>query len=238
MADGHRQRIGSVQGQGGFAQAKEQADHPAHLLLLGGPASRHGLLHEAGRVFEDRHPRLQQGKKGRSPDVAELQRHPAVASVENVLNRRALRGHLADQGLDGGGDVWQAKQERQIGWRRDGPLGECTEAAGAAFDHAVAGRSRAGINPEDQHGQDAARCSVISASSMSTFAQTFWTSSCSSRASIIDSSCWAFLPSILTVFFGTMEISAVVAGIPYPDSASLTACNRSGGDRTSQFSPS
>src|SRR5690348_17405170 len=109
--------------------------------------------------------------------------------------------------------------------------------AAVAFDHAPAGALGSAIDPQNTHDVRArpapeapqdARAS-ISFSSMSKFEYTFWTSSCSSRASLSLSMPLAFLPSSFIRFLGTIAISAEAVGMPAFWMASSTASCASGG---------
>lgn len=106
MANRDGERVGCIQGQWSFMEPEEETNHPAHLLLFGGAVTGDGLLDQPGSIFENRDAGSQKRQKSRASYMSQLQGNPAIARMEDILDRRAI----------GPGPIQEAIQ--RVGYRR------------------------------------------------------------------------------------------------------------------------
>src|SRR5262249_38289257 len=153
-----------------------------------------GALDLCGRVLHHRAPRLDGREHRDAAGVPEPQRAPHVGRVEQILDGDAIGTALGEQHCELAMDPGQPQGKGLGGAGADRPAGHETMPAAVGLHAPVAGAPGARIDAEDSHAREAS----ISFSSMSKLAQTCWTSSWSSSASISLNICCASLPCSFT----------------------------------------
>eukprot|EP00828_Plagiopyla_frontata_P021348 TRINITY_DN2789_c0_g1_i1.p1 TRINITY_DN2789_c0_g1~~TRINITY_DN2789_c0_g1_i1.p1 ORF type:complete len:229 (-),score=37.58 TRINITY_DN2789_c0_g1_i1:40-726(-) len=207
MADGRGQGIGSIQGHR-LLKPQHDLDHGANLFFVGPAVSHHRFLDFQRRVLKDRNIVLARGHQSSAPGVSQFESAPGVFGKEQVLNGHLLRCITLQNFHDILKNPVNFSGERQ-GVRRFDDAGPDAENLMVFLLHkAVTGNPAAGIHPQHEHQLMAS----ITSSAMSKLEYTWLTSSWSSMACIRLIICWAFLPSILTVFLGILVTSARVQG--------------------------
>jgi len=194
MADRDGQGIGGVVRRWRGGKTEEQFHHLRHLVLLGASVPDDRALDFGRRVLDHLTAGFNRGKHRHATRVTELQRAADVRRVEETLDGDAVRmkrrKEHGELGVNPGKAVW-----KRVGLvRGNGAAGDEVMPASIRLHAAVTGAFGARIDAENPHAREAS----ISFSSMSKFAQTCWTSSWSSIASISRSICCASLPTSFT----------------------------------------
>ena len=194
MANRHGKRVGGVMGRWRGGKTEEQLHHLPHLVLLGASVPDDRALDFGRRVLDHLTAGLNRSKHRYPTRVTELQRATDVRRVEEILDGDAVRmkrrKEQGELGVNPGKAVW-----KRVGLVRGNcAAGDEVMPASIRLHAAVTGAFGARIDAEDSHAREAS----ISFSSMSKFAQTCWTSSWSSIASINRSICCASLPTSFT----------------------------------------
>ena len=200
---------------------QQSHQHELHLLFRRRAGSDDGLLDLGRRKLDDLDARLLPGQQHDASRVPEDDRGANVLRVEDVLDRERVWPVTREQLGDAVVDLEQpsrravrapACESRRIrqGRRAQARLPSRHRSRCSPFQDRFRGRSSASAIL--RHPSTFAS----SATSMSKFAQTFWTSSRSSIVSISLNSDSASLPAICTVFFGTIASSASRRRFPLP----------------------
>src|SRR5262245_5689408 len=190
VTDRHGERIGRIVRRGRLCEPKQQLDHLLHLALFRATIAHHRPLHLCGRVLNDRAPRLDGRKKCDAARVPKLQCAARVDRVKHALDSDAVGPRLRQQCNEFAMNARQASGKGVSCGGRDGTARHKAMTASVRLHATVAGALGAGIDADDSHAREAS----ISFSSISKLAQTCWTSSWSSSASISFSMTEASLP--------------------------------------------
>src|SRR6185503_14052185 len=188
------QRVGGVVWRGRFRQTEQQFDHLLHLMLLGAAVADHRALDGSRRVFHHRAPALDCRQHGDSARVTELQGGAGIDRGKQAFDGDAVRRAVSNERRQLSMDSGETLREGILRQGGDGAAGDQACDAPIGLHAAVSGALGARIDAEYSHAREAS----ISFSSTSKFAQTCWTSSWSSMASMSFSICCASLPTSLT----------------------------------------
>jgi hypothetical protein len=176
-----------------LVETEQQLHHLLHLRFLSAAVPGDGHFDLCGRVLDDGQAGFDGGEHRDAARVAEHERAPHVARVEQAFYRDAVGRRRSEEFRES-----LVNGEEPIGQAGGGRAGQRAARhesmpRAVRVHAAIAGTDGTGIDPDDSHASEAS----ISFSSMSTFDHTFFVSSLSSSASISLSICWAGLPSSL-----------------------------------------
>src|SRR5262245_49047310 len=194
MTDRYREGIRSVMRRWSFVETEQHFDHVLHLTLVGAAVSDHRAFHFRRCVFDNVAPGFDGSEHRHTTGMPQLQRAASIHTVKEVLHRDTLRPPRREELSQFAVDSCETLRKAVACSQRDRAAGDETISTPIGLDASIARTSRAGVDPEDPHAREAS----ISFSSMSKFAQTCCTSSCSSSASISFSMTCASLPCSLT----------------------------------------
>src|SRR5687768_11174695 len=193
MTDRHCERVGRVVRGRRLGQSQQQLDHLLHLVLFRAAVADDGSLDFRGRVFHHRASAFDGRQHGDAARVPEFQGGTGINRVKQTLDGDAVRCAADDHRRQFAMNAGEALRERVLRQGSDDAAGHEPCDAAVRLHAAVTGALGARIDAENSHAREAS----ISFSSTSKFAQTCWTSSWSSMASISFSICCASLPTSL-----------------------------------------
>src|SRR5690606_25826167 len=248
MAERGGHPVGRIGGGRRVLETELALHHERDLILRGVPVADHGLLDLPRRVLGDRQLPQIGGQQDRAAGMPELERTLRVLAVEDLLDRHHVRVVPRQQHGDFIEDLPDTPRD---GFARrgadDAALDQPRDPAPPAGDDAVAGRRRAGIDPEhhDLVGAPPVRlgharyiASARTASSMSALEWTFCTSSSSSSISSSRISFSASLPPTAISLLAMRVSSAELASMPAASRPCWTAEKSLGSAVTMNSSPS
>ena len=179
-AEGHGEGVGGV-GWDRVADAEEAGDHSCNLLLGSAAVSGRRRLDLLGAVLVDGHAVGAAGDDRGAARLSELEGGGGVFREEDFFHR-GFRGPMEkDQVGELAMDPEESVGERRLAFEPDHAPRDGRDGVPPDVDDPVSGPQRSRIDPDDPPQPNAS----MSSSEMSKFAQTFWTSSDSSRAFII-----------------------------------------------------
>src|SRR5437867_2800877 len=227
VTNSNRESIRGVVGLRRCLELQERANHLLNLILVGAAVACHSALDFQRRILEDGQIRFRGGEHRNAPDVAQRQCALNIGGVKQTLEGCGFRAQIANDTDNGTVDRAEASRKRIRRFRSDSAAANEKTFGALVIDDAVTGDSGSAIDAENPHhflsvgptGQATVgtrpsaaflicilagpptpyeTASASSDSSISKFAYTCWTSSCSSRASMSFTTCCAVLPSTFT----------------------------------------